>query len=185
MCVLELSKVLMYEFHYDYIKNKYSNYSRLLFIDTDSLMYEIKTEDFYEDFSNDKEMFDVSNYSTKSRKYDNSNKLAIDKMKDETAGVAIEEFVRLKAKMYSYLVDDNSNHKKIKPANRNVVATLSHILLNIVALLNKKCSRHSVNRIQSKDYRIGTYEINNISLSCFDDKIFIQNSGCDGVALGY
>ena len=67
MCILELSKVLMYGFHFDYIKNKYGNSSRLLFTDTDSLMYEIKTEDIYEDFSSNKEMFDFSNYSTKSK----------------------------------------------------------------------------------------------------------------------
>ena len=54
MCILELSKVLMYEFHYEYIKSKYGNNSRLLFTDTDSLMYEIKTVDVYEDFSNNK-----------------------------------------------------------------------------------------------------------------------------------
>ena len=66
MCLLELSKVLMYEFHYDYIKNKYGNNSKLLFRDTDGLMYEIKTEDVYEDFSSNK-MFDFSNYSTKSK----------------------------------------------------------------------------------------------------------------------
>ena len=53
MCILELSKVIIYEFHYDYIKNKYGNNSRLLLTDTDSLMYEIKTEDVYEYFSND------------------------------------------------------------------------------------------------------------------------------------
>ena len=53
MCILELSKVLMYEFHYDYFKNKCGNISRLLFTDTDSLMHEIKTERVYEDFSND------------------------------------------------------------------------------------------------------------------------------------
>ena len=64
MCILELSKVLMYEFHYDYIKNKYGNNSRLLITDTDSIMYEIKTKDVHEDFSNNKEMFDFSNYST-------------------------------------------------------------------------------------------------------------------------
>ena len=58
MCMLELSKVFMYEFHCEYIKNKYGNKSRLLFTDTDSLMYEIETEDVYEDFSNNKEMFD-------------------------------------------------------------------------------------------------------------------------------
>ena len=99
MCVLELSKVSMYEFHYDYIKDKYGNNSRLLFTDTDSLMYEITTEDVYEDFSKDKEMFDFSNYSTKSKQYDKSNKLIVGKMKDETAGVSAEEFVRLKPKM--------------------------------------------------------------------------------------
>ena len=114
MCILELSKVLIYEFHFDYIKIKYGNNSRLLFTDTDSLMYKIKTEDVYEDFSNDKEMFDFSNYSTKSKYYDNSNKLVVGKIKDETTGVAIEEFVGLKPKMYSYLVNDNSEHKKQK-----------------------------------------------------------------------
>ena len=65
MCVLESSKILMYEFHYDYIKNKHGNNSRLLFTDTDSLMHEIKTGDVYEDFSSNKEMLDFSNYSTK------------------------------------------------------------------------------------------------------------------------
>ena len=93
MCILELSKVLMYEFHYDYTKNKYVNNSRLLFTDTDSLMYEIKTEDVYKDFSSDKEMFDFSNYSTKSKYYDNSKKLVVGKMDNETAGVAIKECV--------------------------------------------------------------------------------------------
>ena len=147
-------------------------------------MYEAKTEDIYKTFSNDKEIFDFSNYSTKSKYYDNSNKLVVGKMKDETAGVVIEEFVGLKPKMYSYLVDDNSAYKKTKGANKNVVATISHNEYKDV-LLNKKCLRHSMNRIQSKDHKIGTYEINKISLSCFDDKIYIQNNGCDGLALGY
>ena len=69
-------------------------------------MYEIKTEDVFEDFSSNKEMFDFSNYSTKSKYYDDSNKSVIGKVKDETGGVAIEEFVELKARMYSFLVDD-------------------------------------------------------------------------------
>ena len=63
MCILDLSKVLKYEFHYDYIKNKYGNKLRLLLTDTDSLMYENKTEDFYKDFTKDEEMFDFSRYS--------------------------------------------------------------------------------------------------------------------------
>ena len=77
MCVLDLGKVLMYEFHYDYIKNKYGNISRLLFFNTGSLMYEIKAKDAYEDFSNDREMSGFSNYSAKSKFYDDSNKLVV------------------------------------------------------------------------------------------------------------
>ena len=73
MCIFKLSKVLMYEFYYNYIKHKYGNNSRLLFTDTDKivsnlcLIYEIETEDVYEDFINDKEMFDFRNFSTKSK----------------------------------------------------------------------------------------------------------------------
>ena len=120
-----------------------------------------------------------------SKYHDDSNKLAIRKIKDETAGVATEEFVVLKPNLYSYLVDDNNEHKKAKGMNRHIVATISHNEYKDV-LLNKKCLRHWMNRIQSKDHKIGTYEINKISLSCFDDKIYIQNNGlCDGLALGY
>ena len=65
MCILELSKVLVYQFHYNYIKIKYDSKSKLLFTDTDSLMYAFKTEDGYEDCSSDKEMFNFINYSSK------------------------------------------------------------------------------------------------------------------------
>ena len=124
MCILKSSKVLMYEFHYGYVKNKYDNKSKLLFTDH-SLINAIKTEDVYKDFSSNKEMFDFSNYSTKSKYYDNSNKLLTGKMKDKSGGVAIEEFVGLKPKMYSFLVD-NSGHKKANGVNKSVVATISH-----------------------------------------------------------
>ena len=125
-------------------------------------MYEIRTEDLYKVFRNNREIFDFSNYLTKSKYYDNSKKIMVGKMKDETAGVAIEKFVRLKPKMYSYLVDDNSENKKVKSANKNVVSTTSHNKYKDT-LLNKKCLRHewmnrTMNRIQSKDQRIGTYE---------------------------
>ena len=106
----------MYEFYYYYIKNKYGI----------SLIYEIKIEDVYEDFSNDKEMFEFSNYSTKSKYYDNLNKLVVGKMKDETASAVIEEIVGLKPNMYSQLLNDTSMHKKAKGVNRNIVATISH-----------------------------------------------------------
>ena len=89
-------------------------------------MYEIKTKDVYKDFSNDKEMFDLNNYSNKSKYYDNSNKLVVAKMKDEIAVVPSEEFVGLKPKMYSYLVDDNSEHKKAKGLRENIVPIKSN-----------------------------------------------------------
>ena len=75
-------------------------------------MCEIKTENIYEDFSTDKEIFDFNNYSAKSKYYDDSSKLMIAKMKDETGCVAIEELLGLKLKMSSFLVNDSSDNKK-------------------------------------------------------------------------
>ena len=137
----------------------YMTTNQVLFTDTDSLMYDIKTEDVNKYFGSNEYLFD-------------SNKLVIGKMKDETGGVATEEFGGLKPKMYLFLVGDNSEHKKTKDVNKNVVATISHNEYKD-HLLNNKRIRHSKNRNRSKDHRIGTYEINKISLSCFDDKIYI------------
>ena len=125
-------------------------------------------------------MFDFSNYSTEAKYYDNSNKSKW-KMKDKIGGVATEEFVGLKPKVYSFLVE-NSERKRANCVNKNV-ATISHNEFEDV-LLNK-CIRYSMNRSQNKDHRIGTCEINKISLSCFDDKICIQNNGYDGLVLSY
>ena len=80
---------------------------------------------------------------------------------------------------------DNSEHEKSKGMNRNVVATISHNEYKHVLMNINKCIGHLMNRIQSKDNRTGTYEINKISLSCFDDTIYIQNNGYDELALGY
>ena len=183
MCILDLSKVLTYEFHYNSIKNKYGNNSRPLFTDTGSLIYDIKTEDVYEDFSKDRDIFDFSNYSIKSKYYD-SNKLAAGKMKDETGSVAMKAFVGLKPKMYSSLVDDNCEHKKAKGRNKNFVEKITHSEYKDV-LWNQNFLRHLMNRIHSKNHRLGTYEINKISLSSFDDKMYIPNNGYDGLSLGY
>ena len=76
------------------------------------------------------------------------------------------------------------NIKKAKGVNKNVVASISHNEYKD-NLLNRNSLRHSMNSIQSKDHKIGTYEINKISLSCFDDKIYIQNNRYDGLGLGY
>ena len=89
----------------------------------------------------------------------------------------------MKPNIYSYLLENNE-HKKTKGVNKNVVSTISHYEYKDV-LLSNNCKGHSMNRIQSKYHRTGTYEINKISLSCFDDKIYIPNSEYDGLALGY
>ena len=88
-CILDLSKGLMYEFHYDYIKSKYGNKSRLLFSDTDRLMHEIKTKNVYEDFSKDKKCLILA----KSKFNDILNKLVVGKIKDETVSIPMKEFV--------------------------------------------------------------------------------------------
>ena len=85
--------------------------------------------------------------------------------------------------MNSFLVNDSWERKKPKGVNKNAVATINHNEYKYVLLYNK-CLRHLMNRIQSKNHRIRTYEINKTSL-CFNDKIYILNNGYDGLALGY
>ena len=114
MCILDLSKTLMYDFHNNYIKNKYGDKARLLFTDTDSLTYEIEAEDVYKDFWNDKDKFDNSDYPESSPYFDKTNKKIIGKFKDEAAGVPICEFVGLRSKMYSYIKDDQKVEKNSK-----------------------------------------------------------------------
>jgi hypothetical protein len=105
--ILELSKLTMYKFHYDYIKQKYNDKCKLLFADTDSLTYHIYTEDLY------KEYFDRSDYNmTGYRSQDNTNKNVVNKMKDETNEVPIKEFIGLRSKCYSILLDDRLYDKE-------------------------------------------------------------------------
>ena len=93
--VLELSKWLMYDFHYSFIKNHFD--AELLFTDTDSLTYEIKSKNVYEEFFKWKDLFDFSNYSKDSKFFNETNKKVIGKMKDEFGGVIVDEFVGLKS----------------------------------------------------------------------------------------
>ena len=111
MTILDLSKTLMYDFHYNYIQKKYPD-AKLLFTDTDSLTYHIKTEDIYRDFLADRELFDNSDYPPNSEFYFSENKKVIGKFKDETAGLPIRDFIGLKSKMYSVSLDNEKNSKK-------------------------------------------------------------------------
>ena len=114
----------MYEFHYKYIKSKFD--AKLLFNDADSLVYEIKTEDVYEDFYQDKNLFDFSDYPLDSKFFDPVNKNVIGKMKDEFKGKIISEFVGLKSKMYSLINVDDEEVKKAKGVNKNVVKNIEY-----------------------------------------------------------
>ena len=121
MCILDLSKTLMYDFHYNHVKKQYGNKAKLLFTDTDSLTYEIEAEDVYQDFWNKKEMFDNSDYPSNHQFFDATNKKVIGKFKDEAAGIPITEFVGLRSKMYSYIKDNNNGGKTAKGIKTNVI----------------------------------------------------------------
>jgi hypothetical protein len=122
MCVLDMSKVLMYDYHYNTIKKQYGDRSKLLFTDTDSLTYEIKTDDIYADMKKDKNTYDFSDYPKDhhSGLFSDANKKVIGKFKDEANGEIICEFVGLRAKMYSFTTDGYES-KKAKGVKRAVV----------------------------------------------------------------
>ena len=157
----------MYNIHYKYIKRKFN--ANLLFADTESLVYEIKTDDVYEDIYENKKLFDLGDYPQDSKFFDPANKKVIGKMKDEFKGKIISEFVGLKSKIYAIIVADGEDVKKVKRVNENVLKNTRHKEF-VDVLFNKKLIKHKMKRIQSKLYRIGTYDVCKIYLSCFNDK---------------
>ena len=184
MCILNLSKTLMYDFHYNYIKNKYGDKAKLLFTDTDSLTYEIETEDAYLDFWNDKDKFDNSDYGKKSPFYNITNKKVIGKFKDEAAGQPIIEFIGLRSKMYSYVKDNETGGKTAKGIKKNVIKKdIKHGDYKNV-LFNNKQMYHTMKTIRSQKHQLGSFELNKISLSCFDDKRFLHDNGITSYSYG-
>ena len=170
MCILDLSKMLMYDFHYNYIKKKYNNRARLLFTNTDSLTYEIEVEDVYKDFWKDKDMFDNSDYPESSSYYCNVNKKIIGKFKDEACGIPITEFIGLKSKMYSYVKDNEKSGRTAKGIKKNVIKNNIKHEDYKNTLINNKQMHHKMKTIRSQRHQLGRYEINKVSLGCFDDK---------------
>ena len=174
MCILDLSKTLMYDFHYNYIKHKYGNKAKLLFTGTDSLTYEIEIKDAYKDFFKDKSKFDNSDYNKESPFYNTANKKVIGKFKDEAAGTPIIEFIGLRSKMYSYMKDDMKGGKTAKGIKKNVIRkNITHDNY-IDVLFNNKQIMHTMKTIRSEKHQLGSFELNKISLSCFDDKRYIS-----------
>ena len=176
--ILEISKCCMYDFHYNVMIKKYGHENvKLLMTDTDSLVYEITTEDFYKDIKNDKKLrdnFDLSNYDEKHFLHDNTNKKVEGKFKDENAGKIMTEFVGLKSKMYSFTVDENKPKlSKIvaKGINKAAKKKIKHddyldCYHNNVIIMSKMYSLRSYNH---KMYSIVS---NKIGLSPYEDKSY-------------
>ena len=187
-CILDLSKTIMYEFHYNYIKPKYGDKAKLLFTDTDSLMYEIETEDFYKDISKDvKDRFDTSNYPKNhpSGIATGINNKVLGMVKDEAGGKIIKEFVGLWAKLYSYKMHEGEESKKCKGVKRQVVATsITHEDYKTCLRTGKEQLRKQ-NILRSYDHEIYTEEVNKVALSAEDDKRYILSDGVHTLAWGH
>ena len=122
LSILDISKILMYEFWYDYMKPKYNDNVKLCYMDTDSFVMNIKTEDFWKDIANDvDERSDTSNYEVNRPLPTRKNKKVIGLMKDELGGKIITEFVTSRPKTYSYLTDGGKKDKKAKGTKKCVI----------------------------------------------------------------
>ena len=179
--ILDLSKTIMYEFHYDYMKKKYNEVDlKLLCMDTDSLVYNIKTEDFYKDIAEDVETrFDTSGYKLDKPLPIGKNKKVIGLMK---------EFISLRPKMYSYRVDDNggaqSKPKKCKGIKKCVVKKTISFDDYKRCLLEGTTIQRSQMMFRSKKHKIRTLEVNKLALSREDDKR-ISIDGIASLAIGH
>jgi len=167
MCILDLSKTLMYDFHYNYIKKKYQTKVKLLMTDTDSFMYEIHTEDFFKDIHEDiSDKVDTSNFEKDhSSGIERMNKKVPGMMKDECGGKIISEFVGLRAKLYAYK-KEGDEEKKCKGVVKN------NLSFNYYknCLFNIKEQRRTMNIIRSRQHEMFTETVNKIAVSANDDK---------------
>ena len=188
LCILDLSKTFMYDFHYNYIKQKYGDNVILCFTDTDSLKYLIQTEHLYKDISADvKDKFDTSNYPPNHPPGipPGLNKKVLGMMKDEAAGEVIYEFVGLRAKLYSYEMFKGLEEKKCKGIKKSVVKkSITHEDYK-KCLFTGKQAFEKMNVIRSHKHEVYTEEINKIALSCEDDKRHILEDGVHTLALGH
>ena len=188
MCILDLSKTIMYDFHYNYIKPKYGEKAKLLFTDTDSFMYEIETEDFYKDISKDvKDRFDTSDYPENhpSGIPTGINKKVLGMFKDEAAGKIIKEFVGLRAKLYSFIMEDGKENKRCKGVKKQVVeSSITHEDYKTCLRTGKEQLRKQ-NILRSYKHEVYTEEVNKIALSSIDDKRYILGDGIHTLAWGH
>ncbi|CAG2190061.1 unnamed protein product [Mytilus edulis] len=185
MCVLELSKCVMYEHHYNYILPKYGKNVKLMMTDTDSLLYHVVAEDLYSDMPKDKQLFDFSNYAKSHFLFDDVNAKKPGLFKDETAGIPIEEFVGLRSKMYSikYGVVEQKRAKGIlKSVVRNELKHSQYVKC-VLGLENKiMCEQ---NLIRPDKHKLHIVKVHKVALSAYDDKRYIKQNGVDTLAFGH
>ena len=188
MSILDLSKTVMFDFHYKYIKPKYGKQAKLLFTDTDSFLYEIQTEDFYKDISGDvKDRFDTSEYPEghPSGIPTGVNKKVLGMFKDEAKGKNIKEFVGLRAKLYSYKMEEGKENKKCKGIKKAVVEkSITHEDYKTCLKTGKEQLRRQ-NIIRSYEHTLYTEEVNKIALSAADDKRYLLKDSHDTLAWGH
>ena len=181
LSILEISKLLMYEFWYDYMKPKYGDNVKLCYMDTDSF----KTEDFYKDIANDVEKrFDTSNYEVNKPLPTGKNKKVIGLMKDELGGRIITEFVTLRPKTFSYLTDDCKEDKKAKGTKKCVIKRMIKFNDYKKCLLNDEVILKSQQRFKSKKHDVYTENINKIALSNNDDKRIVSSDKITSYSYG-
>ena len=175
LSILEISKILMYEFWYDYMKPKYNDNVRLCYMDTDSFVMHIKTNDFYKDISDDVDnRFDTSNYEIKRLLPIGKNKKVIGLMKDELGGEIITEFIALRPKTYSYLTDNDKIDKKPKGTKKCVIKKMIKFDDYKKCLLNDKVILKSQQRFISNKHDLYTEDVNKIALSNDNDKRIVS-----------
>ena len=171
LSILEISKILIYKFLYDCMKPKYGDNLKLCYMDTDSFIMHIKTEDFYKDIANDVEKrFDTSNYEVNRPLPARKNKKVIGLMKDELGGKIMTEFVALRPKTYSYLTDHCEEDKKAKGTKKCVIKRRLKFSDYKDCLLNNETMLKAQQRFKSEKHDVYIEEVNKIALSSNDDK---------------
>ena len=187
--ILDLSKIVMYEFHYDYMVPKYGlEKLKFCYMDTDSLVYDIKTEDFYEDIANDVETrFDTSGYSkTDFRPLPiGLNKKVIGLMKEELRGKIMTEFVGLRPKLYSYKKLDDSEDKKCKGIKKCFVKKTLTFEDYKTCLFSDSTEYRSQLMFRSSNHEVYTIEVNKVALNRDDDKRISRKDGISTFARGH
>ncbi|KAK3106807.1 hypothetical protein FSP39_000183 [Pinctada imbricata] len=182
--ILDLSKCIMYDFHYNYVKKKYDQKAKLLFTDTDSLCYEIHTNDIYEDIFKDKQLFDLSNYPPNDKHFDSTNKKVPGVFKDETGKVPIKSFVGLRSKMYSFTYAEKEKQVAKGIARATIKNDLRHHMYED-CLFNETIQICQMKSIRSENHTMQVKHINKLGLTAFDDKRYVLNNGCDTLAFGH